>query len=81
MKMPVFESESSAVRVIIGILALLLGILAVFALDAFGLEDHVPPWLADLLTLIVMFALIAAVARGAPSKERQPRLAPDADNP
>ena len=59
-------------RVSIGILALLLGILALFAFDAFGLDDYVPPWLADLLTLIVMFALIAAVARGAPSKERRP---------
>ena len=62
------------VKVIIGILALVLGIQALFAFDAFGLDldDYIPSWLADLLTLIVMFALIAAVARGAPSKERRP---------
>ena len=61
-------------RVMIGFLALLLGILALFAFDAFGLDldDYIPPRLADLLTLIVMLALIAAIARGAPSKERQP---------
>ena len=37
MAMSVRELEGSAVRVIIGILALLLGILALFAFDAFGL--------------------------------------------
>ena len=72
--MSVRQSEGSAVRVIIGILALLLGIMALFAFDAFGLDldDYIPPWLADLLTLVVMFVLIAAVARGAPPKERRP---------
>jgi peptidoglycan/LPS O-acetylase OafA/YrhL len=59
------------VHVIIGILALLLGVLALFAVDAFALDDHVPAWLADLLMLIVMFALIAALA-GVNSKERRP---------
>jgi hypothetical protein len=57
---------------VIGILALLLGVLALFAFDAFGLDDHLPPWLTDLLALSVMFVLIAAVARGATSKERRP---------
>ena len=62
------------VKLIIGILALVLGIQALFAFDAFGLDldDYIPPWLADLLTLFVMFVLIAAVARGAPSKEPRP---------
>jgi hypothetical protein len=62
------------VKVVVGILALVLGIQALFAFDAFGLDldDYVPLWLTDLLTLIVMFALIAAVARGAPSKEPRP---------
>jgi lipopolysaccharide export LptBFGC system permease protein LptF len=69
--MPACESEGSTMKVIIGILALLLGILALFTFDAFGPDDYVPPWLADLLALMVMFALIAAVARGAPSKERR----------
>jgi hypothetical protein len=54
----------------IGILALLLGLLAVLAFDAIGLEDHVPSWLADLLILVVMLALIAAL--GATSKEGRP---------
>jgi hypothetical protein len=58
------------VNIVIGSLALLLGVLALFAFDAFGFDDHVPAWLADLLTLIVMFALIAAL--GATSKERRP---------
>jgi hypothetical protein len=62
------------VKVIVGILALVLGVQALFAFDAFGrdLDDYVPLWLADLLTLIVMFALITAVAWGALSDERRP---------
>ncbi len=57
-------------QVILGILALLLGIVALFAFDAFGLDDYVAPWLADLMALALMFALIAAL--GATSKERRP---------
>jgi peptidoglycan/LPS O-acetylase OafA/YrhL len=65
----------------IGILILLLGALAL-ALFAFnGLDDNVAPWLTDLLALTVMFALIAAVARGATCNDRRPGLAPGADNP
>ena len=38
--------------------------------DAFGLDDYVAPWLADLMALALMFALIAAL--GATSNERRP---------
>jgi hypothetical protein len=60
------------VNIIIGILALLLGVLALFAFDAFSLDDHVAPWLVDLLALVVMFVLIAAITRGSTSNARRP---------
>jgi hypothetical protein len=58
------------VQVITGILALLIGIVALFAADAVGLDDYVAPWFADLLALSVMFVLIAAL--GATSKRHRP---------
>ena len=56
-----------------GIFALLFGFVALVGFDVFGVDDYVPSWLADLLALVVMFALIAAIARGAPPKQGQPR--------
>ena len=57
-------------NILIGTLALLLGVLALLASDALGLDDYVAPWFADLIGLTVMFVLIAAL--GASSKVRRP---------